>query len=72
MTTISDIDSIKSTLYRGDPFDPQISDLIVQEGRLPVGKSVPDGWTVLDGNMHDSLVVRIVMRYKAEEDNHAV
>lgn len=59
---MDDIFSIKNTLFEGDPMEPLGTDLIVQEGRLPVGKPVPRGWTVLTGNMHNSRVVRIVYR----------
>jgi len=61
------IDSIRSKLIEGDMFEPSSSDIIYQEGRLAVGLPVPEGWRVLTGNMHDSQVVRVVMRYEIDD-----
>ncbi len=53
-----------STIVSGDVLNPDDYDIIAQQGRLPVGEPVPDGWRVLTGNMHTSLVVRIALRYE--------
>jgi len=58
---------ISSQLIKGDPFEPKSNDVFYQEGRLPVGEPVPEGWRVLDGNMRDSMVVRVAMRYEIED-----
>lgn len=60
------VQNITSTLLKGDALEPSFSDLIVQEGRLDVGLPVPDGWRVLDGNMHSSAVARVVMRHEVQ------
>lgn len=62
------INFIENTLLRGDPMSPQCNDLIAQTGRLDVGQPVPDGWRVLDGNMRDSLVARVVLRMELENE----
>lgn len=59
----------KNRLIEGDPMDPQSTDLILQEGRLPVGEPIPEGWTVTTGNNFDSQAFRIVYRYQIEEEN---
>lgn len=56
----------KSALLEGDPLDPFSTDLIVQQGSLPVGEPVPRGWRVLDGNNTSSLVARVVYRYEVD------
>ena len=56
-------------LLRGDPMDPQDTDLIAQFKTLPVGEPVPSlHWTVLDGNMHNSEIARFVFRYQLTEE----
>lgn len=69
MTLTNDptINHISNRLIKGDPFDPSSGDMILQEGTLDVGNPVPDGWRVLDGNMHSSQVVRVVLRYEIED-----
>ncbi len=61
------ITSITSQMLKGDPFEPASGDIFYQEGRLAVGEPIPEGWRVLDGNMQDSLVVRVAMRYEIED-----
>lgn len=51
-------------LARGNPLEPSDYDLIVQTDTLAVGKPVPEGWTVTTGNMHNSEIVRVAMRYE--------
>lgn len=63
----NDVEHVENTLLTGNPLEPSFSDLIVQRGRLATGKPVPDGWRVLDGNMRDSLVARVVMRYEVQD-----
>ena len=59
---------IANSLITGDPLEPGCSDIIAQRGYIKVGEPVPDGgWRVLSGNMHDSTVARVVMRYEIED-----
>lgn len=58
-----------NTLHDGDPLEPSSMDIIIQEGSLPVGESVPEGWRVMTGNNSTSLVMRIVYRYEIEDEN---
>lgn len=58
-------------LIEGNPMDPQSTDLILQEGRLPVGERVPPNWRVTTGNMYNSQAFRIAYRYEIEEWNDA-
>lgn len=51
-------------LVRGNPLEPSDYDLIVQTDTLDVGKPVPPGWSVTSGNMHESEIVRVAMRYE--------
>tara|TARA_R110000824_G_scaffold66183_6_gene171869 strand:- start:706 stop:918 length:213 start_codon:yes stop_codon:yes gene_type:complete len=58
--------TIRNQLLRGDPLAPDAFDLIAQFALLDVGDPVPDGWRVLDGNMHHSEIVRLVLRHEEE------
>lgn len=57
---------IHSRLVEGDPLIPASGDVIVQFATLAVGLPVPDGWRVLNGNMHNSQIARVVLRYEIE------
>lgn len=59
---LGDVRLDKATLIDGDPLNPSDYDLLAVQGRLRVGYPVPDGWTVLTGNMNDSLVAAVVYR----------
>lgn len=55
------------TLIDGNPMQPESTDLIAESRRLAVGERVPDGWRVLTGNAHESLIARVAYRYEIEE-----
>lgn len=57
----------RNKLVEGDPMDPSGGDVIVQFATLAVGRPVPDGWRVLDGNVHTSQIARVVKRYEIGE-----
>jgi hypothetical protein len=57
---------MKNTLFQGDPLDPNDTDIIIQETRLDVGKTVPDGWRVMSGNKNFSSIMRISFRFEIE------
>jgi hypothetical protein len=59
---------IRNALIDGDPMEPSDFDLITQQGMLNVNEPVPEGWRVLTGNIHHSVVARVVYRYEIEED----
>jgi hypothetical protein len=46
---------------------PAPDDLLVQLDTLAVGQPLPEGWRVLSGNIHNSEITRVVMRYEIEE-----
>lgn len=54
-------------LLTGNPLSPCGSDLIAQTDTLLVGRAVPDGWRVITGNEHASLIGRIGHRDEIEE-----
>jgi len=58
-------------LIEGDPLAPSDLDVIVQSASLNVGLPVPDGWRVMTGNMHTSLIMRIIYRYEEEAEEAA-
>ena len=58
-------------LARGDALEPQPDDLIVQVRTLPVGTPLPEGWTVTDGNMHNSEIIRVLTRWQLEQEGKA-
>ena len=64
--------SINNQLLRGDPLAPSDYDLIAQFALLNVGDPVPDGWRVLDGNMHHSEIVRLVLRHEEEAEDEPI
>lgn len=57
----------KNILTDGDPLNPCSTDIITQFDDLKVGEPVPDGWRVLTGNPHTSLIARVAYRYEIEE-----
>lgn len=64
--------SINNQLLRGDPLAPSDYDLIAQFAFLNLGDPVPDGWRVLDGNMHHSEIVRVVFRHEEEAEDEPI
>jgi hypothetical protein len=56
-------------LLRGNPMEPNSTDVIAQFSRLPVGRPVPDGWRVLSGNTTESEIARVAFRFEIEEES---
>ena len=54
-------------VIEGNALSPGENDIIYLEGRLDVGKPVPEGWRVLTGNNINSLVVWVGYRYELED-----
>jgi hypothetical protein len=54
---------------RGNPMEPNSTDVIAQFSRLPVGRPVPDGWRVLSGNTTESEIARVAFRFEIEEES---
>jgi hypothetical protein len=63
---MADLQVTKTVLTEGDALEPSGTDILTQFGRLKVGEPLPDGWTVLTGNRHDSLVARVLYREDAD------
>jgi hypothetical protein len=59
-----DVYGISATLIQGDPLDPDDCDVLCLIGLLKVDKPLPDGWSVLSGNMHHSQVGTVMLRYE--------
>lgn len=59
---------LENQLVEGDAMEPLSTDLILQRGRLNVGRAVPQGWRVLTGNQFHSEVVRVAYRFEIEEE----
>lgn len=53
-------------LLHGDPLDPSQYDLIAQTKSLQTGEPVPDGWRVLTGGEHSSLIGRVAYAYEVK------
>ncbi len=51
----------------GNPLDPDDNDIVTIRGRVAVGERVPNGFRVLTGNMHESLVVGTFYRFEIDE-----
>lgn len=60
--------TIRRKLVDGDPMDPCSGDIIVELATLAVGHPVPEGWRVLSGNIHNSQIARVVLRYEIEPE----
>ena len=60
---------MRFVLISGNPMEPESTDIIAQFDRLPVGRSVPDGWRVLSGNTTDSEIARVAFRFEIEEES---
>jgi len=56
----------ENTLIKGDPMKPDDLDLIAQQKWLPTEDAVPDGWRILTGNNHRSLIARLAYRFEIE------
>lgn len=55
-------------LVTGDPLEPSSGDMIAQTKSLKVGERVPEGWRVLTGNSHESVIARVALRYEVESE----
>ncbi len=66
MIDIGNINVTGAKLIDGNALNPSDTDTIMLEGTLNAREPVPKGWRVLDGNIINSRVVIVVLRYEVE------